>query len=161
MPLARFSLYEQGEQIHLAPTWDKSDQWLASMRHIAREGRVYVISVCQALHCDHVPDRFPFKDTLPAGLQWINVGNSLVVDPEGVVIAGPIAEREEILLAEIDPGRTSGSRWIFDAAGHYNRPDLFKFEVRRQEEPPPSARSTPQPARSRAARAGRSRGRRS
>jgi len=130
MPLARFSLYEQGAQIHLAPTWDKSDQWIASMRHIAREGRLYVISVCQSLHRDQVPDRFPFKDALPAGLQWINVGNSLIVDPEGVVIAGPLAEREEILLAEIDPGRTSGSRWIFDAAGHYNRPDLFRFEVR-------------------------------
>ncbi|MEO5617551.1 MAG: carbon-nitrogen hydrolase family protein [Candidatus Eisenbacteria bacterium] len=134
MPLARFSLYEQGAQIHMAPTWDKSDQWIASMRHIAREGRVYVIGVCQALHRDRVPDRYPFKDTLPAGLQWINVGNSLIVDPEGVVIAGPVAEREEILLAEIDSGRTSGSRWIFDAAGHYNRPDLFKFEMRGQEE---------------------------
>jgi len=130
MPLARFSLYEQGAEIHLAPTWDKSDQWIASMRHIAREGRVYVIGVCQALHRDQVPDRLPFKDALPAGLQWINVGNSLVVDPEGVVIAGPVAEREEILLAEIDPGRAAGSRWIFDAAGHYNRPDLFRFEVR-------------------------------
>jgi nitrilase len=128
MPLARFSLYEQGAQIHLAPTWDKSDQWIASMRHIAREGRVYVIGVCQALHRDQVPDRYPFKDVLPPG--WVNVGNSVIVDPEGTMIAGPVAEREEILLATIDPGRTAASRWIFDAAGHYDRPDLFRFEVR-------------------------------
>jgi len=120
----------QGAQIHLAPTWDKSDQWIASMRHIAREGRVFVIAVCQALHRDQVPDRYAFKPALPAGLEWINVGNSMIVDPEGVVLAGPVAEREEILLAEIDPGRTSGSRWIFDAAGHYNRPDMFRLEVR-------------------------------
>jgi len=133
MPLARFSLYEQGAQIHLAPTWDKSDQWIASMRHIAREGRVYVIGVCQALHRDQVPDRFPFKDSLPAGLDWLNVGNSMIVDPEGVVLAGPVAEREDILMAEIDPGRTAGSRWIFDVAGHYNRTDLFRFEMRAQE----------------------------
>jgi nitrilase len=130
MPLARYALYEQGAQIHLAPTWDKSDQWLASMRHIAREGRVFVISVCQALHRDQVPDRYAFKDTFPAGLEWVNVGNSLIVDPDGVVLAGPCEGREETLFAEIDPGKAAGSRWIFDAAGHYDRPDLFVFSQR-------------------------------
>ncbi len=143
MPLARFALYEQGAQIHLAPTWDKSDQWIASMRHIAREGRMYVIGVCQALHRDHVPDRLPFKDTFPPGLEWINVGNSVIVDPDGVVIAGPVAEREEILLAELDPGRAAGSRWIFDAAGHYNRPDLFHFEVKENGGGAPAPRVSP------------------
>jgi len=137
MPLARYALYEQGAQIHLAPTWDKSDQWLASMRHIAREGRVFVISVCQALHRDHVPDRYKFKDTFPSGLEWVNVGNSLIVDPDGVVLAGPCEAREEILLAEIDPGKASGSRWIFDAAGHYDRPDLFSFSQRGADAPGP------------------------
>ncbi len=130
MPLARFALYEQGAQVHLAPTWDKADQWIASMRHIAREGRVFVVSCCQALHRDQVPDHFPFKDVLPASLEWLNAGNSMIVDPDGLVLAGPVAEREEILLAEIDPGRAAGSRWIFDAAGHYNRPDLFTFSQR-------------------------------
>jgi len=139
MPLARYALYEQGAQVHLAPTWDKSDQWLASMRHIAREGRVFVISVCQALHRDHIPDRYKFKDTFPAGLEWVNVGNSLIVDPDGVVLAGPCEAREEILLAEIDPGKASGSRWIFDAAGHYDRPDLFVFAQRGAEATAPGS----------------------
>ena len=130
MPLARFALYQQGAQVHLAPTWDKSEQWIASIRHIAREGRQYVISVCQAVHRDAVPDRYTWKEALPAGLEWINVGNSLVVDPDGIVIAGPCEAREEILYAEIDPGKADGSRWIFDPAGHYNRPDLFVFEQR-------------------------------
>jgi len=127
MPLARYALYEQGAQIHLAPTWDKSTQWLASMVHLAREGRMFVISVCQALHRDHVPDRFPFKDVIPHNVSWINSGNSMIVDPDGNVLAGPCEAKEDILLAEIDPGKASGSRWIFDAAGHYNRPDLFHF----------------------------------
>ena len=130
MPLARFALYEQGAQIHLAPTWDKSEQWLASMRHIAREGRMFVISVCQALHRDMIPDRYAFKDTFPAGLEWVNVGNSLIVDPDGIVLAGPCEGKEETLYAEIDPGKAAGLRWIFDAAGHYNRPDLFSFAQR-------------------------------
>jgi nitrilase len=139
MPLARFALYEQGAQIHLAPTWDKSEQWIASMRHIAREGRVFVIGCCQAIHRDQVPDRFAFKDTLPAGLEWINIGNSVIVDPEGAFLAGPVAEKERILCAEIDPGRACGSRWIFDAAGHYHRPDLFAFSQRSAEAPAPAA----------------------
>jgi nitrilase len=125
MPLVRFALYEQGAQIHVAPTWDSSPQWIASMRHVAREGRMYVIGVSQAVRRDHIPDRFQFKDTIPLDRVWINPGNSLIVDPEGLVIAGPLAEKEDILYAEIDPGRCAGSRWIFDAAGHYNRPDLF------------------------------------
>ena len=158
MPLARYALYEQGAQIHLAPTWDKSDQWLASMRHIAREGRVFVISVCQALHRDHIPDRYKFKDTFPAGLEWVNVGNSLIVDPDGVVLAGPCEDREDILLAEIDPGRASGSRWIFDAAGHYDRPDLFVFSQRGAGAREPTANSAePQPKQARAERASRPR----
>jgi nitrilase len=147
MPLARFALYEQGAQIHLAPTWDKADPWIASMRHIAREGRVFVVSCCQALHRDQVPDRFPFKDALPADLAWLNAGNSMIVDPDGAVLAGPLAEREDILLAEIDIGKSSGSRWIFDAAGHYNRPDLFEFRQRGAPAPPAPVQPAPvQPA---------------
>jgi nitrilase len=130
MPLARFALYEQGAEVHLAPTWDASDQWIASMRHVAREGRMHVIGVCQAVHRDAIPDRYAFKDTLHPERQWVNRGNSLIVDPEGVIVAGPLAQKEDILYAEIDPGRAAGARWIFDAAGHYNRPDLFAFSVR-------------------------------
>lgn len=168
MPLARMSLYDQGAQVHVAPTWDSSEQWIASMRHVAREGRMYVIGVCQALHRDAIPDRLKFKDTYPADRQWINPGNSLIVDPEGRVIAGPLAEREDILTAEIDPGLTAGSRWIFDAAGHYNRPDLFEFAVKdgHPAEPRPrttgatsrsarTAKKTARPKRARAATRGR------
>jgi nitrilase len=129
MPLARQAVYLGGTQIYLAPTWDKSDMWLASMRHIAREGRVFVIGCCQAIHRDQIPDRWPFKDVLPENLDWVNVGNSVMVDPEGTVIAGPLAEKEGLVTAEIDPGRATGSRWIFDAAGHYDRPDLFELRI--------------------------------
>jgi nitrilase len=147
MPLARYALYERGTQVHLAPTWDKSDQWIAGMRHIAREGRMFVIGCCQALHRDQVPDHWPFKDTLPADMQWINVGNSLIVDPDGLVLAGPVAEQETTLYAEIDPGRASGLRWIFDAAGHYNRPDLFTFSMRGGEPPAGGAKAVDATAR--------------
>jgi len=100
------------------------------MRHIAREGRAWVIGCCQALHLDDVPDRYGFKDAFPAGTKWINPGNSVIVDPDGTVVAGPLAEKEDILYAQIDTARAAGSRWIFDAAGHYSRSELFTFAVR-------------------------------
>ncbi|HET9328789.1 MAG TPA: carbon-nitrogen hydrolase family protein [Candidatus Eisenbacteria bacterium] len=149
MPLARYALYAQGSEIHLAPTWDKSEQWLASLRHIAREGRAWVIGCCQALHMSQVPARYAFKAAYPVGTEWINSGNSMIVDPDGVVVAGPLEAREGILYAEIDPGRAAGSRWIFDAAGHYSRGELFDFAVRdgAGKAAKPRRKSAPRPAR--------------
>ncbi|TMQ72186.1 MAG: carbon-nitrogen hydrolase family protein [Candidatus Eisenbacteria bacterium] len=129
MPLARYALYAQGAEVHVAPTWDRSEQWLATLRHVAREGRAWVIGCCQALHRSGVPARYAFLNAFPPGTEWINPGNSAIVDPEGLVVAGPLEAREGILHAEIEPGRAQGSRWIFDAAGHYSRSDLFTFAV--------------------------------
>jgi nitrilase len=61
MPLARYTLSAWGEQIHVAPTWDRGEPWVSSMRHVAKEGRCFVVSVCQAFHIDHVPDELAFK----------------------------------------------------------------------------------------------------
>ena len=38
-------------------------------------------------------------------------------------------------MAEIDIRQALGSRWIFDAAGHYARPDVFELIVRREAHP--------------------------
>ncbi|MFI5370690.1 MAG: carbon-nitrogen hydrolase family protein [Candidatus Eisenbacteria bacterium] len=130
MPLARYALYRDGMQVLVAPTWDRADAWVASMRHIAREGRTYVIGCCQAVRRDDIPDSRPFKRFLPADKEWVNDGNSVIVDPDGAVLAGPLNAREGILLAEIDPGKTLASRWIFDCVGHYQRDDVFEFGIR-------------------------------
>lgn len=135
MPLTRYTHYARGAQIYVAATWDRGEPWLATMRHIAREGRVYVLNACMALHRDDVPDRFDFKRHYPPDREWINVGDSAVVNPEGAVIAGPLHARHGIVTAEIDPGQYAGSRWMFDAAGHYARPDLFQLTVRRAPRP--------------------------
>jgi hypothetical protein len=74
----------------------------------------------------------------------------MIVDPDGLLLAGPVAEREATLFAEIDPGRATGLRWIFDAAGHYNRSDLFSFSMRGAA--PPAGPSAPAAKRSRARR---------
>jgi nitrilase len=130
MPLARAALYEQGAQIHVAPTWDSSPVWLATMQHIAKEGGMFVAGCCTAMHVDAIPDQFEFKALYPDGKEWVNAGNSCVVGPKGNIIAGPVKAEETILYADLDLDEIPGAKWIFDSAGHYARRDVFEFAVR-------------------------------
>ncbi len=129
MPLARTAMYSDGAQILATPTWDKSDNWLQSIQHIAREGGLYVISCCMALKMSDIPDRYEFRNSYPEGREWINSGKSCIVSPQGEIIAGPLEMKEEILYAEIDLNQIIESKRMFDAAGHYARPDVFEFRV--------------------------------
>ena len=141
MPLARYAMYAQATQIYLAPTWNRGQPWLATLRHIAREGRVYVVGCAIALRKDDIPDRYDFKERFygDAG-EWINVGDSAIVDPDGQFIAGPVRMKEDILYAQVDLGQQRGSHWLFDVAGHYARPDVFQLTV--QAEPRPMLHTT-------------------
>jgi len=132
MPLARYAMYAWGSRIHVASTWDRGELWLSSIRHIAAEGRMYVISSCQALHMRDIPDRYDYKRFYRPGREWINVGDSAIVDPEGKFVAGPLHEAEGILYADVDARVLQGSRWMLDVAGHYARPDVFRFAVVRE-----------------------------
>ena len=131
MPLARQALYNSGVHVYVAPTWDRGEPWLSTLRHIAKEGRVYVVGCCSAMRREDIPDRLAFKSTLPEATNgWINPGDSMIVDPDGKVIAGPLHESQDILFAEVDPQRITGPRWQLDVAGHYARPDVLEL-VRR------------------------------
>ena len=132
MPLARYAMYAWGSRIHVAPTWDSGEPWLSTMRHIAKEGRLYVIGCCQAIQTSDIPDRFAFKRFYPPGTKWINSGDSCVVDPEGRIVAGPLHEKEATLFCDLDPGLVAASRWKLDVAGHYARPDVFQLTVVRK-----------------------------
>ncbi len=130
MPLARQAMYQQGVEIYVAPTWDSSDAWLTAMRHIAREGGAFVVGCCQAVHREDVPDRYGFKALYPEGREWINPGNSCIVAPGGKLLAGPLGATQEILYADLDLSLIPASKRLFDPAGHYARPDVFRFDVR-------------------------------
>jgi nitrilase len=132
MPLARYAMYAWGSRLHVASTWDRGEMWLATVRHIAKEGQLHVISCCQALHRNDIPDSAGHKKYYPADRQWINAGDSAIVSPEGKFIAGPLHEAEGILYAEIDPRALEGPRWMLDVAGHYARPDIFQLNVLRE-----------------------------
>jgi nitrilase len=132
MPLARAAMYEQHVDILLAPTWDNSDVWPASMRHIAKEGRCYVLGVTSCLRASDVPADLPHRDEIYGGDDdWMSRGNTIIVDPYGDVLAGPVSEEETILYADVDVSNVRQSRRQFDAVGHYARPDVFRLEVRR------------------------------
>ena len=136
MPLARQALYDVGVHLYVAPTWDRGEPWLSTLRHIAKEGRVYVIGCCSAMRIDDLPDHFSFKGSASVSADgWINPGDSVIVDPDGKVLAGPLHERQEILLAEVDPQRIVGPRWQLDVAGHYARLDVLALERRGRARP--------------------------
>jgi nitrilase len=136
MPLARYALAAEGIQIHVAPTWDRGEPWISTVRHIAKESRCVVVGVCQALRKEHIADTLDFKrEYLGDAGDWLNPGLSLIVDPDGKVVAGPLEKEEGILYADIDSAQLVGPRWQLDIAGHYARPDLFELQVRRERRP--------------------------
>ena len=107
MPLARFHLYAQGIEIWLAPTLATGDAWIATMRHIAREGRVCVVGVNPCVRADQIPADFPQRERVwrapdPTEPDWVEPGNTVICDPSGNVVAGPLRHEEGILTAAID-----------------------------------------------------------
>jgi nitrilase len=130
MPLARYSLYRSGERIHLAPTADASDGWQASLRHIALEGRLFVIAVNQYLTRAMFPADFELREALLAAPEVLCRGGSAILGPDGRYLAGPLFGEEGLLLAELDMAEVTRARQLLDVAGHYDRPDVFTLGTR-------------------------------
>jgi nitrilase len=128
MPLARFSLYESGVELYIASTADDGDDWQATLVHVARESRAFVISPCHFQRARSYPDDFPLKDEL-ASLDVLSRGGSAVLAPDGSYLAGPLYGEEGILYADLEPQRLVEERQRFDPAGHYHRPDVLELKV--------------------------------
>src|SRR5438552_2608829 len=126
MPLARAALYGQGLDVYLAPTWDNSDVWIPTLRHIAKEGRVHVIGVTPCQRGSDVREAFAGLDALYGGDDdWLSRGNTAIVGPDGDLIAGPLVGASGILYADLDLARARRDRRMFDPTGHYAPPDAF------------------------------------
>jgi nitrilase len=132
MPLARYALYAQGIDVYVAPTWDAGEVWLASLRHIAKEGGCWVIGTATAIEGSDVPEDFPGRETLFEQAEWINPGDAVVIAPGGKVVAGPQHRDKSTIYAEIDTEAARRMRRTLDVCGHYSRPDVFSFEVDRR-----------------------------
>jgi nitrilase len=137
MPALRQAMYAQGIQIYCAPTADDRPTWIGSMTHIALEGRVFVLSACQAIRLGEYPDWYIDLVGEDPGSQLMR-GGSAIVGPDGQILAGPVFDEETILLAEVDLADIDRGHLDMDAAGHYGRPDVFELRVNTRPQTPVS-----------------------
>ena len=128
MPLARFSLYRSGVEIYIASTADDGDAWQATLVHIARESRAFVVAPSHFQRASSYPDDFPLREAF-GDQDVIGRGGSAVLGPDGSYLAGPLYDEEGVLYAELEGARLPEERQRFDAAGHYHRPDVLRFEL--------------------------------
>jgi len=128
MPMLRMAMYAKNVALYCAPTADDRDTWLPSMRHVALEGRCFVLTACQFLRKRDFPAsvRVCLGDSPDAVLMR---GGSAIVSPLGKVLAGPDFDGETILTAELDLDEIGRGKFDFDVAGHYSRPDVFQLVV--------------------------------
>ena len=129
MPLARFALYESGVEIYVASTADDGDAWQATLVHIARESRAFVVAPGALPARVGLPGRLPAARACSTDHDVLGRGGSAILGPDGAYLAGPLYDEEGILYAELDPSRLAEERQRFDPAGHYHRPDVLRLEV--------------------------------
>jgi nitrilase len=137
MPAARMAMYEQGIQIYCAPTADGRDGHHATMRHIAQEGRCFVLTANQVMRVNDFPANHPraFGDDPDT---VVSNGGSSIVGPLGDVLSGPIYDEEALLVADLDLDDIVRAKYDFDVVGHYSRPDIFRLLVDRSARQPVS-----------------------
>ncbi len=130
MPLARAALYQKGIDVLLAPTWDNSDEWLPTLRHIAKEGQIFVVGVTAYLRGCDVPRDLPGAGDIYGGDEdLLSRGNTAIVAPGGEVLEGPLIGEAGVVTASLDLDRIAAGRRAFDPTGHYARPDVLKLTI--------------------------------
>ncbi|MFF7245873.1 nitrilase-related carbon-nitrogen hydrolase [Embleya sp. NPDC008237] len=128
MPLFRTAMYAKGVDLWCAPSVDDRESWQVTMRHIAVEGRCFVLCANQYLvRADLPSDVHPVQGEDPDTV--LIDGGSVIVSPLGEVLAGPLRGGEGILTAELDLDDLARARFDLDTTGHYARPDVFTLVV--------------------------------
>lgn len=130
MPLARVAMFEQGVTVYIAPTADSRKEWQATVKHIAQEGRCFVISCNQFVTRGMYPRDLDCLSDLSSAIEEISPGGTCVVAPSGKYIAQPVYHKEETLICDLDLSSLAPLKLDFDVCGHYSRPDLFDFRVK-------------------------------
>ena len=135
MPLLRMAMYAKGIELYCAPTADDRDTWMATMQHIALEGRCFVLTACQHLRRADCPEDYDaIQGNDPSTV--IMRGGSAIISPLGQILAGPVFDDDAIVTAEIELGEIAGGKYDFDVVGHYARPDVFRLHVNEKAAPP-------------------------
>lgn len=128
MPMLRMAMYAKGIQLYCAPTADDRETWISTMRHIALEGRCFVLSACQFTRRSDYPADYPI-DGNPSPDTILMRGGSCIIGPLGQVLAERTYDADTILTATLDPAEIARGKFDFDVAGHYARPDVFRLQV--------------------------------
>ncbi|MDY3551688.1 nitrilase-related carbon-nitrogen hydrolase [Gemmata sp. JC717] len=134
MPLLRTAMYAKGVEVYCAITVDDRDTWLPTVRHVALEGRCFVLSACQFLTRRDCPPGYDGGHGDDPAAVLIR-GGSCVISPLGQVLAGPVFGEEAVLIADLDPAEIPRARFDFDPVGHYARPDVFRLSVNEAPQP--------------------------
>jgi nitrilase len=129
MPLARMALYSKGVELYVAPTADSRDNWQATIRHIALEGRCFVLGCNQFVTKSMYPADLAGVEELANQPEVMCRGGSAIISPLGEVLAGPLFDEEGMLFADLDLAEVARSKFDFDVVGHYARPDVFQLTV--------------------------------
>src|SRR5262245_14594303 len=128
MPLLRTAMYAKGVELYCAITVDDRETWVPTVRHIALQGRCFVLSACQVLRRADLPSGYP-TGRFPDDPEWLIRGGSCVVGPLGQLLAGPVYGEECVLTADLDRADLVRAKFDFDVVGHYARPDVFRLTV--------------------------------
>lgn len=136
MPLARMAMYGKGVELYLAPTADARNTWQATLRHIACEGRCFVLGCNQFVTREMYPSDLQNHPELATQPEVLCRGGSAIISPFGELLAGPLYDQEGILYAKLDRAEIVRSKVDFDVVGHYARPDVFQLIVNEQARPP-------------------------
>jgi len=137
MPLLRTTMYSKGIQIYCAPTADNGHNWQATMKHIALEGRCFVLGCCQFTRRSDYPPETEYPTDLdnkdPDAV--LSKGGSVIISPLGEILAGPNFVGEELLVADLDLNEVTRGKFDLDVVGHYARPDVFTLHVNEKPNP--------------------------
>jgi nitrilase len=142
LPLPRYALYSQGEQLHIMSWPGFSSQALDPSRFAAIEAGMYVISSSGLFRSDDIPEDFPDREAIIAGLETLGFpmgdGGCVICDPQGKVLAQSEPGQEQIIYADLDLSATTMPRTSRDQGGHYHRPDVFEVNIDRTRRVPAS-----------------------
>lgn len=136
-PLAKYAMFSQGEQLHVA-AWPSFSIFegavyalgpevnVGAARQYAVEGQTFVLSPSgivgeagQALVAD---------TELKRQLLKVGGGAARIFGPDGSPLAEPIApDAEGILYADLDYTAILAAKNAADPVGHYSRPDVFQL----------------------------------
>ncbi len=136
MPLARMAMYGKGVELYLAPTADARDTWQSTLRHIAFEGRCFVLGCNQFVTKSMYPGHLEGVEELAGQPEIMCRGGSAIISPLGEVLAGPLYDQEGMLFADLDLAEIARSKFDLDVTGHYARPDVFQLSINEKPAPP-------------------------